>query len=143
MKRTLTLAGITLVALPLAAYGNDRHSHGKTRHMTNILENYDANSDGEVTQEEVNAVRAGRLAEFDANNDGSLSLNEYQALWLDAYREMMVDNFQRHDDDGNGIVSVEEFGEDQANLVKRLDRNGDGVINDADRNRRSAKKSDD
>ena len=50
-----------------------------------------------------------RLAEFDADNDGSLTLEEYQALWLDAMRERMVDRFQAHDDDGDAIVTVEEF----------------------------------
>lgn len=144
MKRTLTLAGITLMAMPLAAYGQDRHHRGDRHHgghFENILETYDANADGQVTQEEVDAFRADRLAEFDANGDGSLSLQEYEALWLDAYRDRMVDNFQRHDDDGDGAVTIEEFGEDQARLVQRMDRNDDGVIDDADKSRRSARKS--
>lgn len=146
MKRTLTLAGITLMAMPLAAYGQDRHHRGDRHHggqMENFMETYDANADGSVTQEEINAFRSERLAEFDADGNGSLNLEEYQALWLDAYRDRMVDNFQRHDDDGDGSVTVAEFGEEQARLVQKMDRNDDGVINAEDKSRRSARKKSD
>ncbi len=134
MKRTLTLAGITLLALPAAAYAQDRH-HGRDhgRGMGDLMATYDTNQDGQITQEEVDTFRSTRLAEFDADGDGALSLDEYQALWLDAYRERMVDNFQRHDDDGDGLVTAEEFGEDQADMVARMDSNDDGVLTTQDR----------
>lgn len=134
MKKTLTLAGITLLALPAAAYAQDRH-HGRDhgRGMENLMATYDTNDDGQVTQEEVDTFRADRLAEFDADGNGTLDLDEYQALWLDAYRERMVDNFQRHDDNGDGIITVEEFGEDQAGMVARMDSNEDGVLTQEDR----------
>ena len=54
-------------------------------------------------------MRSSRLAAFDQNNDGRLTLEEYQAMWLDAMRERMVDRFQAHDDDGDAVVTVEEF----------------------------------
>ena len=116
------------------------HGHGKGRRdmrrhgdgmrgIYRLIEAFDADGDGGVTQEEIVTMRETRLSEFDANSDGSLNLSEYQALWLDAMRERMVDQFQAHDDDGDGLVTVEEFNERFANLVKRRDRNGDGVIN--------------
>ncbi len=94
---------------------------------------YDTNGDGSLTQEEVDAARAARLAEFDTDGTPGLSLAEYQALWLDAVRERMVDDFQRYDNDGDGIVTAEEFGRSSANLVARADHNGDGAIDGADR----------
>lgn len=106
----------------------DRGRRGHADWINGMFESYDANSDGEVTQEEINTVRAERLAEFDTDGDSQLTLDEYQALWLDAMRERMVDQFQRHDDDGDGFVTVEEFGEDFARIVERRDRNGDGVL---------------
>ncbi len=134
MKKTLTLAGITLLALPAAAYaqdrGHDRHHRGG---MDRMMATYDTNEDGQITQEEIDGFRATRLAEFDTDGNGSLSLSEYEALWLDAYRERMVDNFQRHDDDGDGMVTVEEFGEDQSRIVARMDSNDDGVLTQDDR----------
>ena len=70
-----------------------------------LFESFDVNDDGILTQTEIEEVRQSRLTEFDANGDGSLSLEEYQALWMEAMRERMVDRFQAHDDDGDGLVT--------------------------------------
>jgi Ca2+-binding EF-hand superfamily protein len=51
-------------------------------------------------------------------------------------RERMVDQFQAHDDDGDGLVTVEEFGERYGSMVRRLDRNDDGEITQDDLRRR-------
>lgn len=93
-----------------------------------LLELYDMDGDDRVTQDEIDKVRADRLAEFDSDGNGVLSLQEYEALWLDAMRERMVDRFQSHDDDGDGQVTVEEFSKRTARLVMRRDRNEDGAI---------------
>ena len=93
-----------------------------------LIEHYDRNDDGKVTQAEIDQARADRLAEFDSDGDGTLSLQEYEALWLGAMRERMVDHFQSHDDDGDGAVTVEEFSERTRHLVLRGDRNDDGAI---------------
>jgi Ca2+-binding EF-hand superfamily protein len=93
-----------------------------------LFEQFDANQDGRLTQAEIDQVRQSRLAEFDQNGDGSLSLEEYQALWVAAMRESMVDRFQAHDDDGDGMVTAEEFGEPFDRIVSRLDQNGDGEL---------------
>jgi Ca2+-binding EF-hand superfamily protein len=93
-----------------------------------LFETFDVNDDGTLTQAEIEEVRQSRLTEFDANGDGSLSLEEYQALWVDAMRERMVDRFQDHDDDGDGLVTAEEFGEPFDRIVSRLDDNGDGQV---------------
>ncbi|MEM8658939.1 MAG: calcium-binding protein, partial [Pseudomonadota bacterium] len=77
--------------------------------LMRFMETFDANADGSLTQEEIDSTRAERLAEFDADTDGVLTLEEFQALWLDAMRERMVDQFQSHDDDGDGQVTAEEF----------------------------------
>jgi EF hand len=114
----------------------EMHGHGDgMRGIYRLIETFDANGDGSVTQEEIITARQNRLSEFDANKDGSLDLSEYQALWLDAMHERMVDQFQAHDDDGDGLVTIEEFNENFANLVKRRDRNGDGMLNADDAKR--------
>lgn len=117
--------------------GEMRGHRGAGRGFNRLIEAFDANDDGEVTQEEILTVRRTRLSEFDANNNGTLDISEYEALWLDAMRERMVDRFQAHDDDGDGSVTIEEFSEDFANIVERRDRNGDGVLNADDLKRPS------
>jgi Ca2+-binding EF-hand superfamily protein len=102
-----------------------------------LLEQFDTDKDGKLTQEEVDKFRAGQLAEFDADKDGKLNLEEYQALWLDVMRERMVDAFQRHDGDGDALVTLEEFQKRFRNLVARLDRDDDGAFSrDDHRNHR-------
>lgn len=108
--------------------GHRRGSGGLDR----LLETFDANNDGDLTQDEIISTRQAQLTKFDANNDGVLNIDEYEALWLDAMRERMVDRFQSHDDDGNGSVTIEEYNEKFVTLIERRDRNDDGVLNAED-----------
>ncbi|MDA1059831.1 MAG: hypothetical protein O3C65_14225 [Proteobacteria bacterium] len=132
-KTTLTLLSavcLTALAVPALAAGPQgmRGGHHAAGHGGGVLETFDTNNDGRLTQAEIDTFRADRLAKFDSDNNGTLSLKEYEALWLDAYRERMVDEFQRHDDDGDSVVTAEEFNEPYAKLVARMDRNGDGIL---------------
>ncbi|NDR55890.1 EF-hand domain-containing protein [Aliiruegeria sabulilitoris] len=100
--------------------------------LADMLDAYDTDADGSLSQDEILGARAEQLKTFDADQDGTLSIDEYEALWLDAMRERMVDRFQQHDDDGDGQVTVEEFNEDFQRFIERRDRNGDGVLNSDD-----------
>ena len=101
-----------------------------------MMQSFDTNGDGNLTQAEIDAARAARFGQFDADGDGRLTLGEYEALWLDAMRERMVDGFQRLDDDGDAVVTAEEFTDPFAALVERMDRNDDGMLNSDDMPRR-------
>ncbi len=107
-----------------------------------MIENFDSNGDGQLTQAEIDAVRADRFAEFDTDGNGELTLSEYEALWLDAMRERMVDRFQSLDDDGDAIVTTGEFVDPFAAVVSRMDRNDDGVLS-LDDMRRGGRDDDD
>ena len=139
MKRAMIFGMAVSLVAPLGAnaqsqrHGDDHHRADRgERQIMRLIESFDANGDGQVDLEEVVATRSDRLAEFDANGDGTLDLEEYKTLWVDAYFERLVDDFQRHDDDGNGQVTVDEFTEDQTRMIARLDRNDDGVVSGAD-----------
>lgn len=93
-----------------------------------LFERFDSDGDGRVSQEDVDTLRAERLAAFDADGDGELSLEEYQALWLDAMHRHMVRAFQRLDTDGDAKVTAEEFVHPFSKVVERFDRDGDGVV---------------
>src|SRR5262249_60753679 len=63
--------------------------------MRNMMERYDTNKDGKVTQQEIDDNRTEWFNKFDADKNGSLSLKEFEALWLEAHRQEMVREFQR------------------------------------------------
>lgn len=110
-----------------------RHAEKKARiKFMEALERFDANDDGNITQEEVDQFRAGRLKQFDADGNGQLSLEEYKALWLDAMHKRMVRRFQSHDEDGDGQITVDEFGKRTKHMVLMRDRNDDGILNQED-----------
>ena len=122
--------------------GGHEYQRGRGRGLA-MLESFDTNSDGQLTQAEIDAARADRFAEFDTDGNGELTLGEYEALWLDAMRERMVDRFQDLDDDGDAIVTTGEFVDPFASMVSRMDRNEDGVLSPEDMARRQHDDGDD
>lgn len=96
-----------------------------------MLASVDANSDGALSQEGVDAAVNARFAEFDANADGDLSLEEFRALWAEITRPMAVRAFQYLDPNGDAAVAKTEIDERFGSVVAHLDRNDDGVL-DAD-----------
>ncbi|MFO1133361.1 MAG: EF-hand domain-containing protein [Hyphomicrobiales bacterium] len=98
-----------------------------------LIERYDANKDGVVTQAEIDQNRQQWLAEFDTNKDGTLSLDEFKMLWLKNRNEMMVREFQFFDRDGNGQVTIEEYKGPMADIVANRDTNNDGSLGADDR----------
>ena len=74
-----------------------------------LMEHYDTNQDGKISQEEIDKNRADWLARFDTDKDGALSLKEFEALWLEAHRLQMVRDFQFLDRDGDAKVTLDEY----------------------------------
>lgn len=116
---------------------------GGGHHMFRMMESFDANDDGKLSQEEIDSARGERFSKFDGDSDQALTLSEYEQLWLEAMRERMVDRFQHLDADGDGRVTTEEFQRPFAKTVRRLDRNDDGVIDREDFQRRHHRDGDD
>ncbi len=109
------------------------HGHGMGRQM---MDRYDADKDGKVTQEEIDKNRSDWLAEFDADKNGTLSLEEFRNLWMKARNEEMVREFQFFDKDGNAQVTLDEYKAPLASIVADRDRNGDGALSRDDRQHR-------
>lgn len=98
-----------------------------------MMERYDTNKDGKITQPEIDQNRQQWLVEFDADKNGTLSLEEFKQLWLKARNEMMVREFQFFDKDGNGQVTIEEYQAPLSNMVAERDANNDGSLGPDDR----------
>ena len=137
----LMLAGGVAGVLGLGAAGlavaqSGHHGMGRGGGMMmDMMARYDANEDGKLSQEEIDNDRTARHGEFDGDKNTTLSLQEFQALWLKARNEEMVREFQQFDRDGNAQVTLDEYKAPMAAMVKRMDRNGDSMIGEEDRQR--------
>lgn len=158
MKKTTTIAiaavavlGVGAAAVAAQADGRWR-DHGGSSHyshsggygmggpgmkghggrMASMLRYFDSDGDGAVSQAEIDQVRDERFATFDSDSSQTLSLAEFEGLWLDFMRERMVDGFQRLDADGDGQVTLAEVNRPLGQMVERMDRNEDGVIDRSD-----------
>lgn len=118
-------------------WGHHGGRHGKGHHrgprMTRMLERFDTNEDGKLTQEELDDARKALLAKHDGDKDGKLSLAEFEKLWLEFMHRRMVRGFQRIDTDGDASITVEEFLKPYSKMVERFDRNEDGALDEQDR----------
>lgn len=143
-------AGATALLAAAAVAGAaqaDRGGHGmqgmQRGGITALMERYDANKDGRLSQEEVDSNRTQWHSEFDQDKSGDLAITEFEALWLRARREMMVREFQDFDRDGDGKLTLDEYKAPLTMLVTRMDRNGDGVLGPDDRRQRRGMDDDD
>lgn len=129
---TLGIGALATTAFADRAGWRGHHGGGMMRQM---MQRYDANKDGKLTQQEIDANRTEWHAKFDADKNGSLSLKEFEALWLEAKRQEMVREFQRLDPNGDAALSLDEYKEPLSRIVANRDRNGDGVLSKEDRQR--------
>ena len=125
--------GLSFAGLAIANPGFGHH--GGPFHMMadEMLGSVDTNSDGALSQDEIDAAVTARYAAFDANKDGKLSLDEFQLLWADLTRPIAVRAFQFLDPNGDGLVERTEVDKRFGCLVARLDRNNDAKLSPEDR----------
>jgi len=92
------------------------------RQMEEMLNTYDTDKDGKITEAEVVGVRQNWVKEFDENKDGQLSLDEFRKLWTKRREERIVRAFQHFDRDGNAQVTAEEYDRPAAKMTEHLNR---------------------
>ena len=105
------------------------------RGMGRMMERFDTNEDGKLTQEEIDEKRKAAFAKHDANKDGKMDLGEFKARWIEFTQPRMVRSFQYIDTDGDAAITVEEYLKPFSTVVARMDRNEDGVLDKSDRKR--------
>ncbi|KMK68104.1 EF-hand domain-containing protein [Puniceibacterium sp. IMCC21224] len=144
MKTSNIITGVLAVALSLggvAAQAHDRGGDRKDREAPRqilMFDEMDTNGDGEITLDEIEAQGAARFATADTDGDGLLSADELaaQAQARKAERmaareaEMTERMIERRDANDDGMLSPEEMQgrRDPADMFKRVDANGDGVV---------------
>jgi hypothetical protein len=114
---------------------------------SHFIENWDLDADGSVSLEEITERRGDVFVMFDQDENGRLDATEY-VLFDETRAADMQNNAGGHgqggqrmqegltlafnDTNGDGEVSKEEFIAQSAAWVAQVDRNGDGMITDAD-----------
>ena len=99
-------------------HGDDMGGMGNGMMGGAMMQMLDADSDGNVTPQEMREQMQAKLTEYDSNGDGTLSISEFEALHSAMIREKMVDRFQHLDADGDGAITSEEM----AAPAKKMER---------------------
>lgn len=98
----------------------------------------DADKDGKITSAEMEAFRAARVTEADTDKDGKLSVAELSAMHLARMQaradQMATRMVERHDADGDGMLTAAEFATPPApeRMFEMADADGDGALTEAE-----------
>ncbi len=133
--RHLLLAGAALALTASASLADSRgdgdRAHGPERRAERIsamFDRFDADKDGVITEAEIEAARATRLAAADTNGDGALSAEEFTARAVARAAERAAGMFARLDADGDGKLSDAEMQPRRGGMMAWLDADKDGTI---------------
>jgi len=135
MKTIATLSALTLsiiLATQAHAMPFGKGQCDSEERATKLLEKFDGNSDGSITLDELQQVRAAHFVAIDTDNSGDLTDTEMQAYKEVMRESRMQERFTTNDADGNGVLSLEEFQQDRGDRAERrfnrLDSNADGAL---------------
>ena len=97
------------------------------------FEELDVDGSGEITVEDLTALRDNRFAEIDTNGDGSISKDEFIAHQASRSEERATAMFDRLDADGDGTLSRDVIengrrGGMGERMLNRLDADNSGGI---------------
>jgi Ca2+-binding EF-hand superfamily protein len=108
----------------------DPHGSSMDRQIRMMFERFDTDGDGQICEEEFEAVHMIRFYTLDMDNDGEISREEF--VFMRGMRGVSTgradEAFDRLDTDGNGRLSVAEWNASRAEAFAVLDLNGDGTL---------------
>ena len=166
MKTMMTLSSVIVLSLAanvtFAGWGQGANDGDRAQkrqaHVERILERFDANQDGQITLDEVQALRTKHFQQMDADGNNLVSFEEFENFKAakqqerQAQNEGTPNNNRRHgrkhcgkrdagsrfanlDISGDSQLSIDEFTA-QVRLFNRWDTNEDGVITTEELNQR-------
>ncbi|CUJ87082.1 transaldolase/EF-hand domain-containing protein [Ruegeria denitrificans] len=92
----------------------------------------DANGDGQLTQEELEAHRAQRFSNADTDGDGQLSVEEMQAAGQKRASDRATKMFEKYDANRDGFLSDDELPKPRraGKMFDRIDADNSGTISE-------------
>lgn len=125
-QRTYIKAGMALmVALMMTGPAMARGDGPQRPDFTEL----DTNSDGQITQIEMDAHRTARFAAVDADGDGAVSAAELAAASERKNEARLERMIERFDTDGDGKLTQAEMPtRERGSMMERMDSNNDGVL---------------
>ncbi|WP_171115060.1 EF-hand domain-containing protein [Ruegeria sp. HKCCA5463] len=92
----------------------------------------DADGDGQVTQQEMEAHRTARFTEADTNGDGKLSQEEMQAAAQKKASDRVARMFENNDANKDGFLSQDELPKPRRadKMFDRMDADNSGGISE-------------
>lgn len=124
-------ASLAILAGTGVAVAQDRGFGPRGEGMT--FEALDADGSGEITLEDLEALKAQRFAEFDTDGDGSVTAEEFTEHAQARAAERAAEMFARLDADGDGVLSRDVLEERMGRgpgerMLSRLDTDNSGGI---------------
>lgn len=130
--------GAAICAGTLAMAGNQGNQGGmKDPGMRPGFETLDADGDGQITRDEMQARHEARFARADADGDGRLTRDEMLAAAQKRAERRIDRMLARHDSDGDGALDEAEMagmrkGRMMERMFDHMDADGDGAISRAE-----------
>ncbi len=117
-----------LMYMPIIANAKEGGQRGA------VFEKIDADSDGQITKTELEAMGAARFARLDTDGDGFITQAEVEAKQAERASKRAARMMKHLDADADGQISLAEM---QASpraerMFDRVDADGDGVITKAE-----------
>ncbi len=130
--------GLSILSLALTAglaSGALADDHGHKHHRPDFA-TYDANGDGQITKDEMQAahekMRQEHFAKADANGDGAVTLEELKAHMSKRMADKAERRMKRMDANGDGKITQDEakarHGKKHDKMFSHMDENGDGML---------------
>ena len=129
LAATVIVAGAGMALAQGPGFGKNAGRGGPAMDFATL----DADGSGEITTEDLDALRASRFAELDTDGDGGVTLEEFSAHAEAMASARASEMFERLDADGDGVLSRDVL-ESRMNrgpnprLITRMDTDESGGV---------------
>jgi len=131
-KSTVKIAVVASLILAGTGVAFAKGHSGEGRAALNF-ETLDADASGEITIEDLTALRDARFAEMDADGNGNVSEDEFTAVAVAHAAEQAAARFARLDADGDGTLSRDVLEQRRGRgiserMISRFDTDNSGGV---------------